>query len=344
MDYIIVGLGLAGIAFAETLEAHQKSFVVFEDDSQTSSRTAAGGYNPVILKRFTPVWNGKQQIEFALPFYKKLEEKLGETLDFHVLTKKVFKSIEDQNNWFSASDKASLKEFMDPQLDKNSYPGVLASYGFGNVLNTGWIDTNVLLDGYRSFLEKERKIRFESFDYNHLHITDSSVSYNQIEAKTIVFCEGYGITKNPFFNYLPLNGTKGEVLTIHAPELAIDFQVKSSVFVLPLGNHYFKVGATFNWSDKTSAPTKEGKQELLEKLKKVIDVPYEIVKHAAGIRPTVSDRKPLLGVHPKHHNLAILNGLGTRGVMIGPTTAQALYNYLENGIEIDPEMNITRFS
>ena len=344
VDYIIVGLGLAGIAFAETLTNHKKSFVVFEDDSQTSSRTAAGGYNPVILKRFTPVWNGREQIEFALPFYKKLEDKLGVTLDVPVLTKKIFKSIKDQNNWFSASDKASLKDFMDPQLDKNNYHGVLADFGFGNVTNTGWVDTNVLLDAYRNHLENSNQIRFQSFDYDRLNVSETSVSYDSIEAAAIVFCEGYGVTKNPYFNYLPLNGTKGEVLTIHAPKLAIDFQVKSSVFVLPLGDHYFKVGATFNWSDKTSDPTEEGKNELIEKLKKVIDVPYTIVKHAAGIRPTVSDRRPLVGVHPKHQNVAILNGLGTRGVMIGPTGAKALFDYLEKGESIDPEMDITRFS
>ena len=35
VDYIIVGLGLAGIAFAEELKKAHKSFVVFEDVSQT---------------------------------------------------------------------------------------------------------------------------------------------------------------------------------------------------------------------------------------------------------------------------------------------------------------------
>ena len=59
IDYIIVGLGLAGLAFAEELFNANKSFLVFEDDSQTSSLVAGGVYNPVILKRFTPVWNAK---------------------------------------------------------------------------------------------------------------------------------------------------------------------------------------------------------------------------------------------------------------------------------------------
>ena len=76
----------------------------------------------------------------------------------------------------------------------------------------------------------------------------------------IVFCEGFGVKQNPFFKELPLNGTKGETMIIKAPELQIDFQIKSTVFVLPLGDDLYKVGATFNWKDKTSKPTKEGKE------------------------------------------------------------------------------------
>ena len=149
--------------------------------------------------------------------------------------------------------------------------------------------------------------------------------------------------QNPFFNYLPLNEAKGELITIHAPALDIDFLLKSTLFVLPLGNHLYKVGATFNWTDKTSNPSEEGKIELIDKLAKVINVPYKIMDQTAGIRPTVAGRRPLVGKHPKHQNLAILNGLGTRGVMIGPTVAKALYNHLENQEELEKDIDIIRF-
>jgi len=88
VDYIIVGLGLAGLAFAEELSAANKTFIVFEDASQTSSLVAGGVYNPVILKRFTPVWNAKEQLKVALPFYQILEEKLNITIDEKFVIKK----------------------------------------------------------------------------------------------------------------------------------------------------------------------------------------------------------------------------------------------------------------
>lgn len=344
IDYIVVGLGLAGLAFIEELLAANKSFIVFEDDSQTSSLVAGGVYNPVILKRFTPVWNADTQLQEALPFYKGLEEKLQQQFDVKFKTKKVFKSIEEQNDWFAASDKPLLSKFMNPKICKENYNGVLADFGFGELNSTGRIDTEKLVTSYRNYLKNESKILFENFEYDAVKVEVDSIVYKEIEAGRIVFCEGFGIQQNPFFNELPLQEAKGELITIHAPELEIDFLLKSTLFVLPLGNNIYKVGATFNWKDKTSNPSKEGKEELVENLKKVISVPYTIINQTAGIRPTVKDRRPLVGTHSQYKNIAVLNGLGTRGVMIAPTVAKNLFNHLEKGEHLDVEIDIKRFN
>jgi len=264
VDYIIVGLGLAGLAFAEELLTANKTFIVFEDDSQTSSLVAGGVYNPVILKRFTPVWNAKEQLEVALPFYQKLEEKFNIKLDEKFLIKKVFKSVEDQNNWFEATDKPLLSAYLDPKIDNQKRKGVIADFGYGNVKEAGRIDTKHLVEVYREYLKTEKKIQFEKFEHQQIKFRKDHLEYKDIITDRIVFCEGFGMTKNLFFNYLPLNEVKGELIIIHAPELEIDFLIKSTLFVLPLGDHLYKVGATFNWSDKTSNPSDEGKSELVE--------------------------------------------------------------------------------
>jgi len=343
VDYIIVGFGLAGLAFAEELLEANKTFVVYEDESQTSSLVAGGVYNAVILKRYTPVWNAKEQLETALSFYQKLEKRFKVKFDQKFQTKKVFKSIEDQNNWFAASDKPKLSSFIDPKIENQKRDGIVADFGFGNVNQTGRIDTKKLVDVYRVYLKLGRKIRYEKFEHQQIKFNEDQLKYKDITANRIVFCEGFGLKQNLFFNYLPLNEVKGELLTIHAPELKIDFLLKSSIFVLPLGYNHYKVGATFNWKDKTSEPSEEGKLDLVEKLKKVIDVPYEIIDQTAGVRPTVRDRRPMIGKHPAYSNLVVLNGLGTRGVMIAPTVAKQLFNHLENGGELDPETDIKRF-
>ncbi|QOD62385.1 FAD-binding oxidoreductase [Polaribacter haliotis] len=343
VDYIIVGLGLAGLAFAEELITAKKTFMVFEDASQTSSLVAGGVYNPVILKRFSPVWNAKEQLAVALPFYERLEKKFNIKFDEKFVIKKVFKSIKDQNNWFAAFDKPNVAPFLDEKLDKGSYSGVIGEHHFGNVKEGGRINTLKLVETYRNYLKEKNWIRFEKFNHKEIVLEENLAKYKDIEANTIVFAEGFGVKENPYFKHLPLDEVKGELITIHAPKLKIDFLLKSTLFVMPLGNNTYKIGATFNHLDKTSKPSKEGREELVEKLQKVISVPYKIIDQSAGIRPAVKDRRPMVGVHPEFKNLAVLNGLGTRGVMIAPTVAKNLFHHLTNNEKLDDEINIKRF-
>ncbi|MGI9530036.1 NAD(P)/FAD-dependent oxidoreductase [Lutimonas sp.] len=343
VDYMIVGLGLAGIAFAEELKKQHKSFVVFENGSQTSSLVAGGMYNPVILKRFTPVWNAKEQLQIAIPFYKDLEAKLAANFDQAIAIYRTFKSIEEQNNWFVASDKPALQEFMDPELVDVASKAVVAPYKAGKLHQTGRIKVKDLVKAYREHLKEEDCLIDATFRHENVITWDSHVEYLNFQAERIVFCEGNGLRQNRFFNKLPLNGTKGELITIHAPDLKLNEVIKSAVFIMPLGDDLYKVGATFNWSDKSNEPTEEGKKELEEKLRTVINCPYEVVDHEAGVRPTTGDRRPLIGVHPDNSRLAVLNGLGTRGVMIAPLMAKKLFQYLENNVALDKDIDITRF-
>ena len=92
----------------------------------------------------------------------------------------------------------------------------------------------------------------ERFNYDELVVNDDYVAYRGIKAKHIIFCEGFGLNKNKYFNYLPLVGTKGELLDIEVEDLELDFILKSGVFIIPLGGNKFKVGATNKWKDKTT--------------------------------------------------------------------------------------------
>ncbi len=347
IDYIVVGLGLAGIALVEELTRRNRSFMVFEDESQTSSLVAGGMYNPVVLKRFNPVWKGDEQLEVALPYYKRLEEKFQSAYDRRMDILRIFKSVEEQNNWFTACDKPRLRPFLEPVIEDNEYAEVKAEFRLGRVRGTGRVKVKELVNDYRDYLESQGRLTRKSFSYDDLKLigkgNKEELQYGRHMANGIVFCEGNGVANNPYFNWLPLEGTKGELITIHATDLKLEEVIKSAVFVMPLGNDLYKIGATFNWSDKTNLPTDQGREELLEKLKTVISCDFEVRDHEAGVRPTTPDRRPLLGKHPDHPRLAIFNGLGTRGVMSSPLLARQLVAHLENEIELDPEVDISRF-
>lgn len=343
VDYIIVGLGLAGISFCETLRKHRKTFVVFNDGSQQASQVAGGLYNPVILKRFSPVWMAQQQLEEALPFYAELENFLNIKIDHKLPVLRRFVSAEEQNLWFEAADKPGLSRFLSTKILSNKNSLIDAPFGFGEVLHTGRVDTRRLYYAYKSFLKAGQILVEDRFDYTQLSILDNCVEYKGITAKNLVFCDGFGLKTNPFFGYLPLNGTKGELLRVKIEGLQLGAVLKSSVFLIPLGDDEYYLGATYEWHDKTNTVTEKAKKELLSKLATFLQFEPVVLAQEGGIRPTVADRRPLVGTHPQHKNIHVLNGLGSRGVMIAPFAAKRLYDSIEKGIAIPPEMNIQRF-
>ena len=83
---------------------------------------------------------------------------------------------------------------------------------------------------------------------------------------------------------------------------------------------------------------------MTERIKEIISCDFEIVEHFAGVRPTVKDRRPLLGTYSNHDSIHILNGLGTRGVMLGPAMAKALFENIEYQKPLDSTIDIKRFA
>ncbi|MBC7523870.1 MAG: FAD-binding oxidoreductase [Flavobacterium sp.] len=341
-DYIIVGCGLAGIAFAEKALQNSKSIIVINNQSQNASKVAGGLYNPVVLKRFSQVWNANEQLELLDVFYSDLEKKLKIKLDYKLPLLRKFYSIEEQNNWFIASDKPNLSNFLSTKLIFQNFKFVTSPYGFGEVLYSGYIDTQLLVNEYQNYLKQLNLYLEESFNHSLLQVEADFVTYKNYKARHIVFAEGFGMLLNPFFTSLPLDGTKGELLIIRAPNLDFNVILKTSIFVVPLGSDLYKVGATYNWDDKSNAPTDVAKLELIDNLKDLIACDFEIVEHRAGVRPTVKDRKPLVGTHYQYKNVHLLNGLGTRGVMLAPAMARDLYNLIEHKIQLDMNVDIRR--
>lgn len=344
IDYLIVGSGLAGISFSEIALQNNKSLLVLDNNSQNSSKIAGGLYNPVILKRFSEVGQAKEHLHIMIDFLSILEKKLDCAVHFEMPILRKFFSVEEQNNWFTASDKANLAPFLSTNLISKKYSSIDSPFGYGEVLQTGYVDTALLLLKYREYLIKNNLFFQESFDYSLLQEQSESIRYRGIQAKHIIFAEGFGMHANPYFKELPLDGTKGELFIIKAPQLNLDVILNTSIFILPLGNDLFKIGATYNWDDKTDLPTEEGKAELVKKIKEIINCDFKIVEHLAGVRPTVKDRKPLVGTYSNHDSIHILNGLGTRGVMLGPAMAKALFENIEYQKPLDKAIDIKRFA
>jgi len=250
LDYLVVGLGLAGLSFCETLERNNKTFAVLNDDSQQASKVAGGMYNPIILKRFSMAWKASEQLSEMRPFYSQLEKKLGSKFNEKLQVMRRFASVEEQNNWFEAADDHRLKAFLDTEIHPNKNHSIDAPYGYGAVLETGKIHVSKLLSLYEANLNTNGNLISTTFDFDKLSVAKEGLSYGELKAKRIVFAEGFGLKQNPY----------------------------------------------------------------------------------------------LVGKHPNHDNLFVLNGLGSRGVMIAPWASKHLFDFIEHQIPLAAEMDCSRFT
>lgn len=344
VDYIIVGQGIAGSVLAQLLlNQNQNILVVDEEKEFTSSKVAAGLCNPVVFKRLTKSWMIDVAFEKAKSFYREQETIFNTQFYFDIPIYKLFVNEEEAEFWRQKSNEPEMYEWIDRKLefpfqkDFIDYP-----LGASKTLNSGFLQTEKWLNQFNLFLRENNAFLNEKFDFSLIEFKENTILWKNIEAQKIIFCEGYQCIKNPYFNWLPFKLTKGEVLTVNFEKLNLKEAINKGVFVLPYNNHY-KLGATYNWSDLNEDTSIKGKEELLKKATKFIKDNIEVIEHKAGVRPTVSDRRPLIGFHPKHKQLGVFNGLGTKGVMLAPFFAQELVNCLLNNTPLDKEVDINRF-
>jgi len=195
-----------------------------------------------------------------------------------------------------------------------------------------------------TYLKSHTTYLTENFEYDKIEISTNEVSYKNLKTKAIIFCEGYGMVNNPFFNWLPMRATKGEVLTLKNPGWDFDFIFNNGKHLIDKKDGTLGVGATFDWNNLDYKTTPEGKHALLNHLEKNFNFKdWQVIDQKAGIRPTISDRRPLTGQHPELDKLFIFNGLGTKGVLIAPWLSKMMSDYLCDAIPLHSESNISRF-
>ena len=344
-DYILVGQGLAGTILARSLELAGKSVLLVDDPSLSqASRVAAGLYNPVIPKRMVKSW----MIDSLLPamdaFYTDAEQLLQQRFYFKKEIVKIFGEEQEKALWLKKCREDIGRYLSDTIREEFLADVVYNPYGASTILHAGNVDTKLFLSAFRAYFKGKGTLLEERFEPQALQVGTGELRYKNAVAAKLIFCEGFRATGNPWFPTLPFSLVKGEIITIRLKEGVIpdNTVINKGVFILPLGDNMYRVGATYAWADLTERPTAEAKAELMEKLEKVIRVPYEVLEHQAGVRPAVQDRRPLIGLHKEHPELGIFNGLGTKGVMLAPYFAQRFRDFLLEGVPLDKEVDCSR--
>lgn len=344
IEYLIVGQGVAGSCLALKLIREKKSFVVIDEDVNKASTVAVGAYNVVVLKRFAQIWHAEEQLKLMRTYFSEFEKLLGQKFVTEMPTYRIFKDPSEITTWQKKSVKDELNQFLDDKIIKTPVEDLDTQLGYAEVKQTGRIDLENCLKLFKKYLTENNHYLNQRFDYSELKMTDDGIVYNKgIKSKKIIFCEGFGIKNNPYFNYLPVIGVKGEVLKIKTKTIVPKAIWKAYNFLMPVDGQICYTASTYDRDDLTPVPTEKGKLEIEKHLKELYKNDYEILEHTAGIRPTVVDRRPLIGSHPEMKNVYILNGMGTRGTLLAPQMTEFLFDFIEKQIPIDNEADIRRF-
>ncbi|MGB0166117.1 MAG: NAD(P)/FAD-dependent oxidoreductase, partial [Luteibaculum sp.] len=295
-----------------------------------ASLVAAGMWNPINFRRMLFSWKAHELVPFLNEFYGEIEQKLGLKL-LHQKTN--FKRISDENSFrLWQKQKDDLRGWAKPLTDTTQ--PFISAYAVGEVSHCGILDLPLYLNASKKHFQALGVLEESNYSWKE---------WQNEEAVITIACQGFQNADNPFFDWLPINANKGEILSLRSrlnPGEKI-YNVGKFFYQDPKGN--VKAGSTYYWNDLSPEPTEKGRQEILEPIRQYLDPSAEVKETSVGFRPTTPDRRPIIGFHPSIKSLAIFNGLGTKGVMLAPYFANQFVASILDNTQLDSEVDIQRF-
>ncbi|MEM9671248.1 MAG: FAD-dependent oxidoreductase [Bacteroidota bacterium] len=343
VDILLVGQGLAGSVLAyQLMQAGCQIRIINQTKAETSSRAAAGLYNPITGRKMVKTWQADAIFPMIELFYRQLEG-ITYTKFLHPLPiYRPFVSNAERTEWSTQAAQPAYQHYIAEVYQQSQY-GEFIHDSLGGIMlqQSGYLDLPIFLDSMQQYFRAQRVYQEDIFDVTQVRPKKTGVQYKDIRAQRLIFCDGADGYRNSFFHWLPYRPVKGEMLLIDTGKRS-NIVFNRGVFIMPFGDKY-KVGATYDHQDLSFSPTTKGRTTLEEKLERLINMPYKVVDHWAGVRPATSDRRPFIGLHPYHQTIGIFNGLGTKGVSLTPYFANQFVEFLLEQKPLDEEVNIQRF-
>lgn len=195
----------------------------------------------------------------------------------------------------------------------------------------GQLDNHALLDALLNYLaQKKVKIHW-----------GKTISIDEIQADLIIDCRGVG-AKTKWLEFISeqtnqLRGVRGEIVRVHAPEVALQRPIRLihpryPLYIAPKPNNIYVIGATEIESEDYSPMSVRSALELLGAAYSIHPgfAEARILEIRSQCRPAFSDNLPKI-YWDGRHCLAI-NGLYRHGYLIAPAiveAASALIEYLQ---------------
>lgn len=345
VDVLIIGQGICGTMLSWFLYKEGKSFLVIDEEHPSSpSKVAAGIINPVTGRRFVYSW----MIDDVMPFAVQAYEEIGHFFDQKLIAKK------DIIDFFPSPQ---MRDAFTTRITENdtylhSYPDqnrfnqyVHFDFGCGQISPAYIADLASLLPLWRQYLATGNLLLQQHFFPDKLEVEKDSVSYENITAEKIIFCDGISSMQYDWFKALPFSPSKGEMLLVESKDLTNEHIFKKGMILAPLfQKNLFWLGSSYQWEYEHEHTTPEFYNQAKTHLDSWLKQPYKILDHKAALRPSTLERRPFVGFHPQYSSVGILNGMGTKGTSLAPFFANQLVQHLVYGFPISNDANVQRFS
>ncbi len=342
-DVLIIGQGISGTFLSYYLQKAGVNHVVIDDNKEdTPSKIAAGIINPVTGRRLVTVWMADEILPFAWNAY----QEIGSFLQVNAISQKNI--LDFFPNPFMRESFIKKKAEQDPYIDitEEDFSATFNyEFGVGVIKPVYTAHLQTLIPAWRNYLQEQNMLLSETFDAAALHTTENGISYKDITATKIIFCDGADGSTNTFFKNLPFAPNKGEALVLSIPGLSQDYVYKKGMLLAPLQEpNTFWIGSNYLWDFSDDKPSEQFYNNTLQQLQHFLKIPFTVEKHLAGVRPATVERRPFVGFQPRQPNIGILNGMGTKGCSLAPYFAQQLTNNITKAKAISPEADVNRYA
>ncbi len=323
----IVGHGLSGCVMAMILWKKQVPFqIVGTSLPGEASMASCGLIAPVTGRRYVKAWNIETYIDASKDFYHWTEELLGKTFFEEIEIVRFLSNEEAKKAWKLRSADEEYRKY----ISLKTYSAIDAFHRPYGILTGGYrLDTPGWLRAVHSFLSEKGLLK----------ILDEPKAISDDVEQIIVLATG-AVDQKLAHGVIP---NKGEALIVRLPSWKIPLILKDEIFIVPLYEDIFWIGSFYQPWPGDPLPSEEGKSRLLEALHHIYSGEIEIVQHLAGVRPTVDDRRPIIGAFPGKENVFLFNGMGTKATSLAPYWAGQLIEHIINGVSLPKEVSPLRY-
>lgn len=335
--FLIVGQGLAGSALALALRGLGAQVMVVDDqEAASASRVAAGLITTLAGKGMNPAWRQEEYLPVSWKFYTDLEEKYGVEILQPLPVVRPFSDEKEKAKFHRGREK---KQYW-LEYNKELPAAVRSEFGHFTMGRGGRLDVIAYLELVKTILGSDfctGQIKKED-----LNFTDKKVQYKGITYDKVIFCTGYRGLVSEYFHWLPSRSAKGEMLDVSIPGLDEGQIISRGGWLVPLGNNQWRAGATYSWDDLNTTTSDDGRKNVEQRIRSLIDLTFKVEKQLAGIRPIVNNSQPVIGLHPENVLIGIFNGLGSKGVLSALPVGLHFAEFLMGKTSLDSELDVNR--